>query len=82
MHRTSRDNSTEWRALMDPRTKASLLWGVVGGLAFLVLVQGYELLAGTPVSLPAKAGVAIAVGAGATLTSYRLQPRLFGNESP
>ncbi|MGB9930683.1 hypothetical protein [Haloarcula amylolytica] len=67
---------------MDPRTKASLLWGVVGSLAFLVLIQGYELLAGTPVSLPAKAGVAVAVGVGATLASYRIQPRLFGNESP
>ncbi|MFY4811501.1 hypothetical protein [Haloarcula argentinensis] len=67
---------------MDPRTKASLLWGVVGGLAFLVLIQGYELLAGAPVSIPAKAGVAVVVGVGATLASYRMQPRLFGNESP
>ncbi|EMA19904.1 hypothetical protein [Haloarcula argentinensis] len=67
---------------MDPRTKASLLWGVVGGLAFLVLIQGYELLAGVPVSIPAKAGVAVAVGVGTTLASYRMQPRLFGNESP
>ena len=66
---------------MDPRTKGSLLWGVVGSLAFLVLIQGYELLAGTPVSISAKAGVAVAVGAGATLASYRMQPRLFGNES-
>ncbi|MFB6222078.1 MAG: hypothetical protein ABEH86_00180 [Haloarcula sp.] len=67
---------------MEPRTKASLLWGIVGGLAFLVLAQGYELLAGTPVSLSAKAGVALAVAAGTTLMSYRMQPRLFGNESP
>jgi hypothetical protein len=67
---------------MDPRTKASLLWGAVGGLAFLVLVQGYELLAGTPVSISAKVGVAVAVTVGAMLVSYRMQPRLFGNESP
>ncbi|MDT3433823.1 hypothetical protein [Haloarcula sp. 1CSR25-25] len=67
---------------MDPRTKASLLWGAVGGLAFLVLVQGYELLAGTPVSISAKVGVAVAVAVGAMLVSYRMQPRLFGNESP
>jgi len=67
---------------MNPRTKGSLLWGVVGGLAFLVLVQGYELLAGIPVSIPAKAGVAVVVGIGATLASYRLQPRLVRNESP
>ncbi|WP_058993910.1 hypothetical protein [Haloarcula sp. CBA1127] len=67
---------------MDPRTKASLLWGVVGGLAFLVLIQGYELLAGTPVSIPAKAGVAVAVGVGATFAANHMQSRLFGNESP
>ncbi|PYZ03067.1 hypothetical protein C8039_13215 [Halogeometricum sp. wsp3] len=53
---------------MDPRTKASLLWGVVGGLAFLVLIQGYELLAGVPVSIPAKARVAVVVGIAAYAT--------------
>jgi len=67
---------------MKPRTKASLLWGVVGGLAFLVLVQGYELLAGDPISVAAKVGVALAVAAGTTLATYATQPRLFGNESP
>jgi hypothetical protein len=67
---------------MEPRTKANLLWGVVGSLAFLVLVQGYELLAGTPVSISAKVGVALAVGIGTTLAAARMQPRLSGNESP
>ncbi|MBV0902139.1 hypothetical protein [Haloarcula salina] len=67
---------------MKPRTKSSLLWGVVGGLAFLVLVQGYELLAAEPVSVPAKVGVALVVAAGAALATYATQPRLFGNESP
>jgi len=42
---------------MDPRRKDSLLWGIVGGLAFLVLVQGYELVAGESIALTVKAGV-------------------------
>ncbi|WP_424001970.1 hypothetical protein ACOZ4I_00560 [Haloarcula salina] len=67
---------------MKPRTKSSLLWGVVGGLAFLVLVQGYELLAGVPVTVAVKAGVTLAVAVGAALATYATQPRLFGNESP
>jgi len=45
-----------------PRTKASLLWGLIGAMAFLVLVQGYELVAGLPVGFGAKLGVALLVG--------------------
>jgi hypothetical protein len=67
---------------MRPRTKASLLWGVVGGLAFLVLLQGYELLAAQPVALGVKFGVAALVAAGATGLTYLTQDRLPGNESP
>jgi hypothetical protein len=67
---------------MDQRTKSSLLWGVVGALAFLVLLQGYELLAAQRVSVGAKAGVAVAVLAGATVLSYVTHGRLPGNESP
>ena len=67
---------------MDPRTKASLLWGVVGCLAFLVLLQGYELLSGQRVTVAAKGGVAVAVLVGATALSYAAQDRLPGNESP
>jgi hypothetical protein len=47
--------------LLAPRTKASVLWGVVGAMAFLVLVQGYELLFGPAISLVAKAGVTLVV---------------------
>ena len=61
-----------------PRVKASLLWGVVGLLAFLVAVQGYELLTGYRYSLAVKAGVALAVGVGATGSSYVAEERLFG----
>ena len=67
---------------MHSRTRASLLWGVVGALSFLVLVQGYELLAAEPVTLGAKAGVALAVAAGASLLTYGAHDRLLGNESP
>lgn len=62
---------------MRPRAKASLLWGAVGVLAFLVLLQGYELWSGYRYSLAVKFGVAAVVGAGATATSYVAEPRLF-----
>ena len=67
---------------MDPRTKSSVLWGLVGGLSFLVLLQGYELFAGTPADLGVKFGVAVLVAAGATVVSYAVHPRVIGNESP
>jgi len=60
----------------------SLLWGVVGGLSFLVLLQGYELVSGTRVTVAVKAGVALIVVAGATLLSYAVRDHLPGNESP
>ncbi|WP_276251983.1 hypothetical protein [Haloarcula rara] len=67
---------------MEPRTKSSLLWGVVGGLAFLVLLQGFELATGQRVTVAAKAGVAVAVLVGATALTYTARDRLPGNESP
>jgi hypothetical protein len=39
-----------------------LLWGVVGGLAFLVLVQGYELLTDERIAVVVKVSVALGVG--------------------
>jgi len=67
---------------MDPRTKSSLLWGAVGTLAFLVLIQGYQLVAGGGVTVAAIAGVAAVVGVGATALTYVAHGRLPGNESP
>ena len=67
---------------MEPSTKSSLLWGVVGALAFLVLLQGYELVTGQRVTVAAKAGVAVAVLVGATALSHVARGRLPGNESP
>jgi hypothetical protein len=59
---------------MEPRLKASLLWGLVGGLAFLVLVQGYELLADRAIAATIKAGVAVAVAALATVVTHVVRP--------
>jgi len=67
---------------MDLRTKSSLLWGVVAALAFLVLLQGYELLADLRVTLGAKAGVTVVVLVGGTALTYAAHGRLPGNESP
>jgi hypothetical protein len=64
------------------RTRSSLLWGAVGGLAFLVLLQGYELLAAQPVDLGVKFGVAVLVTAGAAALTYAAHGRLPGSESP
>lgn len=67
---------------MDPRVKASLLWGVVGGLAFLVLVQGYELATSRSVAVVVKALVATVVAAVAAVTVHLARPRLYESESP
>jgi uncharacterized membrane protein YeiB len=55
---------------MDERTKSSLLWGLVGGLSFLVLLQGYELATVERVDWLVKIIVAVLVVAGATAVSY------------
>ncbi len=65
---------------MDPRHKASALWGVVGGLSFLVLVQGYELAVGVRLGVTVKTGVALAVVVAATLLTHLARPRVRGNE--
>ena len=62
---------------MRPRVKASLLWGVVGLLGFLVLLQGYELWSGYRYDLAVKAGVAVGVGVGATGVSYLGESAVF-----
>ena len=65
-----------------PMFRNSLLWGLVGALSFLVLIQGYELIAGDPVGLGTKFGVAAAVGLGATAATRTLASRVpIENES-
>jgi len=60
---------------MDAVRKASVLWGLVGGLSFLVLLQGYELVSAERVDWLVKFGVALLVVAGATGLSYAYQRR-------
>lgn len=63
---------------MEPRTKASLLWGVIGALSFLVLIQGYELLTGERLSFVLKFAVAGCVGAAAAGSTYVAEPIVLG----
>ncbi|MDG5778142.1 hypothetical protein VB773_04700 [Haloarculaceae archaeon H-GB2-1] len=49
--------------------KRILLWGAIGGLAFLVLVQGFELVSGQRVDWLVKFGVAAVVAVGAAAVS-------------
>ncbi|PSP74915.1 hypothetical protein BRC81_17225 [Halobacteriales archaeon QS_1_68_20] len=55
---------------MDARTRTSLLWGLVGAMTFLVLVQGYELLRSVPVGFATKLAVAAIVGVVAAGLTY------------
>ncbi len=61
---------------MAARTRASLLWGLVGALSFLVLAQGTRLVIGLEVGLPSLGGVALGVFVAATAASHLLGRRL------
>ncbi|WP_256685383.1 hypothetical protein [Halococcus qingdaonensis] len=65
---------------MRPRTKASLLWGAVGALAFLVLAQGYELVAAPGISLLVKLAIAAIVWIVASGASYLFERWLARSE--
>lgn len=65
---------------MRPRTKSSLLWGAIAALVFLVLAQGYELLAAPGISLLVKLGIAIGVGAVASGATYVFEGWLIRSE--
>ena len=59
------------------RAKSAVLWGLVGGLAFLVLAQGYLLADGTlPFRYATLFPLAGAVGATATGTVYLTEHRV------
>jgi len=59
------------------RTRSALLWGAVGALAFLVLVQTYRLVAGSlGIDLLAGLGIALLVGVVVAVVSYLTEPRL------
>ncbi|MFD1571362.1 hypothetical protein [Halorubrum laminariae] len=63
------------------RAISAVLWGFVGGFAFLALAQGYRLVAGSdlPVSfvglVAIAAGIAVASGGIAYLTEHRLHAK-------
>jgi len=77
------DRTAPREPLVDPATKSSLLWGVVGGLSFLVLAQGYELLGDLGVGLGPKVAVAVVVAVGAAVATHATRDRLpTENESP
>jgi hypothetical protein len=61
---------------MHPRTKSRLLWGVVGLLSFLVLIQGYELVTDNLVDWGLKLAVAVVVGVAAAVVTGESQARL------
>jgi F0F1-type ATP synthase membrane subunit a len=63
-----------------PRTKSSLLWGAVGALVFLVLTQGYELLAAPGISLLVKLGLAVVVWVVVAVASYAFEGWLARSE--
>ena len=56
----------------------AVVWGLVGGLSFLVLVTGYELATGWRVSWSVKLGVAVLVAVLATIASTLVERRLRG----
>jgi len=59
----------------------AVVWGLVGGLSFLVILTGYELATGFRASLVTKFGVAVLVTVGAAGASATLAARLRENES-
>ncbi|GAB3668454.1 hypothetical protein [Halopiger thermotolerans] len=63
-------------SVLGPRTTSALLWGAVGALAFLVLVQGYALVAAPLVTIVQGIAIAVAVGVGAAFGTYVLEPRI------
>jgi hypothetical protein len=60
-----------------PRAKSSLLWGVVGVFAFLVVVQGYDLFVPAfRASLGVRVTMALVAGAATAGLAYALEHRL------
>ena len=61
---------------MNRRVKSALLWGAVGFMTFLVLVQGYAVLVEPLVTIVEGAAVALLVGTGAAASAYVLEYRI------
>ncbi len=66
---------------MTPRRKAALLWGVIGGLSFLVAAQGYVLVvARLPVGTLGLLGVAVVVSGVTAVATGLFRRRLAQKE--
>ena len=61
---------------MNPRAKSALLWGAVGLMTFLVLVQGYALFVEPLVSITQGGAVALFVGVATATSAYTLEHRI------
>jgi len=61
---------------LEPTVKASLLWGVVGVLSFLVGVQTYTLLGGDFFGVGTVIGVAAGVGVVSATLAHMARPVL------
>lgn len=61
---------------MEPRRKSSLLWGLVGVLSFLVLVQAYHLVIDGFLAVPTIVAATIAVGLASAALAHVLRPRI------
>ena len=64
---------------MDDRVQASLLWGLAGGLAFLVLAQGARLVSEVNIGLGRQLPVAVGVFAVTAGLGYVIETRLARN---
>lgn len=58
---------------------SAFLWGIVAALAFLVLAQGYNLLATSRITSPVMVGVAVVVGCAGGVLAYVTETTLFSN---
>ncbi|WP_330632755.1 hypothetical protein [Halocatena halophila] len=54
-------------------SQSTVLWGVIGGLSFLVLAQGFVLVTGESIDLAVLFAVAIVVGLLTVVCSARFQ---------
>ncbi len=61
---------------MERRIISATLWGAVGAMSFLVLLQAYALLAGPLLPFAQGAIVAFGVGVAAAVTAYALERRV------
>jgi hypothetical protein len=62
--------------LLDPAVKSSLLWGAVGALSYLVLLQAYHAVAGEFVGLGPMLGVAAAVFLVSAVAAHVSRPHI------